>query len=321
MTGPATGPGTGPEPEPFVRWVRDFNGQAFLHPGWRLLFVSVPKAAGTSLNIALTRSAGIDFPGRFAYSAGEEPLVSQTIWDGPAGGRPTVSQLSHTAYRQLMREGLDDVFTVVRHPVTRLLSTWSSKYLVRAPYYRSRIGLPDTGPRLFRDVEQVLDDLDELVDHLRAHPGIEHCDGHLVRQRDLLRGDLSRFDHVGRTERLAETVDWLGGRLAARGVTLQPVGRDNESVVTVGAGMVRPRTLRRIHELYAADLAFLGYDPDDVPAGGTLGPASLPVVNREIEHQFRAEVLHRHAAAARGRLWPRVRRRLRRSQPYRRLRQ
>ncbi|HET7476832.1 MAG TPA: sulfotransferase family 2 domain-containing protein [Dermatophilaceae bacterium] len=279
----------------FVAWVRDYNGMAFLHPGWRLLFVSVPKAAGTSLNIALTRSAGIEFPGQFLYSGGEEALVSQTIWDWPAGGRPAVNALDSTAYQRLMAEGLDHVFTVVRHPVDRFLSTWSSKYLVRAAYYRTRMELPDAGPRRFDDVDQVLDDLDELVDHLHANPGIEHRDVHLVRQYELLRRDLSPFMHVGRTERLGETIAWLSHRLEPLGVALEPVGRDNESVVTIDATMVRPRTMQRIKDLYAADFDFLGYDPDDVRATGTLNEASLPAINREIEHQVRAEVLHRRS--------------------------
>ncbi|GAA4361868.1 sulfotransferase family 2 domain-containing protein [Angustibacter luteus] len=289
----------------FSTWVRDYNGLAFLHPQWRLLFISVPKAAGTSLNIALTRSAGIPFPGRFLYSTGEESLVSQTIWDGAAGGRPTVDGLADPAYDRLMREGLGTVFTVVRHPVARLLSTWSSKYLVRAPYYRTRIGLPDDALVQFTELDQVLADLDRLVDHLYENPGIERRDGHLTAQRDLLRGDLRRFDHVGRAERLPDTVGWLSARLAELGVGLHPVGRDNESVASVDPAMLRPRTLSRMRDLAAADCAFLGYDVDDLPTGGSLCAASLPAINREIEHQVRAEVLHRAgrprvATAARG---------------------
>jgi len=202
----------------FTEWVRRYNGLAFLHPQWRLLYVSVPKAAGTSLNIALTRSAGIDFPGTFVQSLGEESLVSQTIWDGEVGGRPMVESLGDVAYKRLMRGGLRHVFTVVRHPVERLLTTWSSKYLVRAPYYRARLGLPDPGLRRFDTVEEVLADLDQLVKHLHADPTLVHRDVHLVSQHELLRRDLSRFDHVGRTDRLGETIDWLRGRLASEGV-------------------------------------------------------------------------------------------------------
>ena len=79
-----------PEDQAFSSWVRTYNGLAFLHPQWRLLYISIPKAAGTSLNVALTRSAGVSFPGLFLGSLGEESLVSQTIWDGHAGGRPMV---------------------------------------------------------------------------------------------------------------------------------------------------------------------------------------------------------------------------------------
>lgn len=281
-----------PEPPEFTRWVREYNGLAFLHPGWRMLYVSVPKAAGTSLNIALTRSAGIEFPGTFVQSLGEESLVSQTIWDGTAGGRPMVGSLSDTAYTQLMRSGLRHVFTVVRHPVERLLTTWSSKYLVRAPYYRSRLGLPDPGPRRFGDVGEVLADLDQLVKHLHANPSLVHRDVHLVSQYELLRRDLSRFDHVGRTDRLGKTIDWLRGRLASEGVELAPVGHENDSPIDVSPQMLDPQTLQRIHEIYAEDYAFLGFDPDAAHVQGTLCAELLPAVNREVEHNVRAEVLH-----------------------------
>jgi len=281
----------------FTEWVRRYNGLAFLHPQWRLLYVSVPKAAGTSLNIALTRSAGIDFPGTFVQSLGEESLVSQTIWDGEVGGRPMVESLGDVAYKRLMRGGLRHVFTVVRHPVERLLTTWSSKYLVRAPYYRARLGLPDPGLRRFDTVEEVLADLDQLVKHLHADPALVHRDVHLVSQHELLRRDLSRFDHVGRTDRLGETIDWLRGRLASEGVELAPVGHDNDSPVDVSPQMVDPTTLQRIHEIYAEDYAFLGFDPDAAQVPGTLCAELLPAVNREVEHNVRAEVLH---AAAHG---------------------
>jgi sulfotransferase famil protein len=282
----------------FTRWVRNDNGLAFLHPQWRMLYVSIPKAAGTSLNVALTRSAGVVFPGRFVDSLGEESLVSQTIWDGGAGGRPMVDSLDDAAFDALMRGGLRHVFTVVRHPVERLLTTWSSKYLVRAPYYRAKLGLADAGLRRFDRVEDVLADLDQLVERLHADPSLAHRDVHLMSQYDLLRGDLSRFDHVGRTERLGETIDWLQGRLASEGVELHPVGHDNDSPVDVDPSMLDPGTLQRIHDLYAADYDFLGYDREEVRLKGTLSGDHLGTLNREIEHNVRAEVLH--AALARA---------------------
>jgi hypothetical protein len=62
---------------------------------------------------------------------------------------------------------------------------------------------------------------------------------------------------------------------------------------------VDARTLARIHDLYAADYTFLGFDPDDVHLTGTLDAAVLSTLNREVEHNVRAEVLH--AAATRTR--------------------
>jgi hypothetical protein len=288
----------------FRTWVRDYNGLAFLHPGWSMLFVSVPKAAGTSLNVALTRSAGIPFPGRFVESLGEESLVSQTIWDGHVGGRPMVSSLDDAAYARVMEDGLRHVFTVVRHPVERLLTTWSSKYLVRAPYYRDRLGLLEPGLRRFESVDEVLADLDQLVAHLHANPALVHRDVHLVSQHELLRRDLSRFDHVGRTDRLGETIAWLDGRLADEGAELHPVGHDNDSPVDVGIDMVDARTVARIHDLYADDYAFLGFDPDDVRLSTRLDAALLPTLNREVEHNVRAQVLHAAAVERSGRPGP-----------------
>lgn len=279
----------------FTEWVRKYNGLAFLHPGWRLLYISVPKAAGTSLNVALTRSAGVPFPGNFLHSLGEESLVSQTIWDGASGGRPMVDSLDDAAYQRLMDTGLRHVFTVVRHPVERLLTTWSSKYLVRAPYYRARLGLPNPGLRRFDSVDDVLADLDELVAHLHANRALVHRDVHLVSQYELLRRDLTRFDHVGRTDQLGETIEWLRGRLASEGVELCDVGHDNDSPVDVDLSMVDARTVQRIHDLYADDYPFLSLDPDEVRLNGTLNDSMLGTLNREIEHNVRAEVLHRAA--------------------------
>lgn len=284
------------ESQRFASWVRTYNGLAFLHPQWRMLYVSVPKAAGTSLNVALTRSMGVPFPGSFVQSLGEESLVSQTIWDGSAGGRPMVDSLDDESFERLMRAGLSHVFTVVRHPVERLLTTWSSKYLVRAPYYRDRLGLPQPSYRRFDDVEAVLEDLDVFVAHLHADPSLVHRDVHLVSQYELLQGDLSRFDHVGRTDDLGTTIAWLQGRLASEGVALHPVGHDNDSPVDVDPSFVSSLTMERIHQLYARDYEFLSFDPDAVTLSGNLTVGRLPDLNREIEHNVRAEVLHRALA-------------------------
>jgi hypothetical protein len=160
-----------------------------------------------------------------------------------------VSTLDDAAYARVMDAGLRHVFTVVRHPVERLLTTWSSKYLVRAPYYRDRLGLPQPGLRRFDSVDEVLADLDQLVAHLHANPALVHRDVHLVSQHELLRRDLSRFDHVGRTDRLGQTIDWLADRPADEGVEHHPVGHDNDSPVDVGVEVVDARTLARIPDL------------------------------------------------------------------------
>ena len=55
--------------------------------------------------------------------------------------------------------------------------------------------------------------------------------------------------------------------------------------------MLRPRTLGRIcATCAAADCAFLGYDVEDVAPRGTLCRGEPAAINREIEHQVRAEV-------------------------------
>ena len=294
----------------FRAWVHRIQRTAVPHPDWALFYISVPKAAGTSLNVALTRSAASRFPG--VSSIARRGVAGQPDHLGRGGRRQTDGVLADdAAYDRVMAAGLRHVFTVVRHPVERLLTTWSSKYLVRAPYYRDRLGLPKPGLRRFETVEEVLADLDQLVAHLHADPSLVHRDVHLVSQYELLRRDLGRFDHVGRTSRLGETIDWL--RTASQpkawsstpwATTTTPRSMSASTWSTHGPSPGSMTCMPPTTSSWASTRS-------DAHLAGTLGPRRAPPTpNREVEHNVRAQVLHAALVqkgdrpGVRSRTWP-----------------
>ena len=115
----------------------------YVMPRWRAMYVSVNKAACTSLKWLVAEVQAED-PERFHGSLSSELSRTMTIhrrdlWE-------------HTPMaREMPDEKLDAispdegwfVFGVVRHPTARLFSAWQSKLLLREPWWVASSATPN----------------------------------------------------------------------------------------------------------------------------------------------------------------------------------
>jgi hypothetical protein len=173
-------------------------------------------------------------------------------------------------------------FTVVRNPYMRIESAWKDKVRLCAPtyerFYKGAKGkLPEGNDPLS------LMTFREFVDVI-AREDLANCDAHWRLQVvQTLRGAL-KLSHVGRLEKLSETIRILYAHLGE----VQPPQPATMNR-TAGASHYDEDIAKTVHGLYRQDFEAFGYDPDSwVRGSDRTGPPVVP------ESIFVDEVLERN---------------------------
>lgn len=233
-------------------------------PATRLFVAGNPKAAGTTLRWWLLEAHGVQVADRTAGSWWGESAPFQTVWDGGIDLDFTWGDLSDAQRDEALTA--PDVLTVlpIRHPVSRLFSAWSGKYLVGEPYYADRLPpefhqLPETidsAEQVGELFEQFVVDLHRVV----AAGDFEAVDVHFWPQHRLLArppaGEVLELRQESMREGLAAVAD----HLRARGLNPGEARRINETVVPYRADLVTDVALKLATELYTADFDRWHYD-------------------------------------------------------------
>ena len=262
-------------------------------PQQRVLFLPMPKAACTSVLWALAEVVGMTAED-FAGSTLPEPSVALTVHDMNAWApeHRLTEYEGETRSRVLHDDGWLR-FTVVRDPWHRLWSGWLSKLLLREPRFVSLYGDEPWFPRVPGTAADIVDDFQRFVEALGTG---EAEDVHWAVQHDLERQ--LPLDHVGRAERLEETLALLHRHAGA--VAPPRVGRRNAGALPLAPHAYDHETAAIVRTRYWADLEAYGYD-DQPPDAGL--PAEwerraeqvLPLLQTAIDEHDRIGQLHRLA--------------------------
>jgi sulfotransferase famil protein len=243
-------------------------------PRQRVLFLPMPKAACTSILWTLAELAGLT-PAAFENSTLPEPSAALTVHDMNAW--PADSRLSDEA---LTEDGWLR-FTVVRDPWTRLWSAWVSKLLLREPRFVTAHGEHEWFPRVPERADDVVEDFRRFV---RAVGAGQAVDVHWCVQHDL--SSQLPLNHVGRTERLDETLTLLGTELAP--------ARRNASPLPLPPDVYDDELADIVRRHYAADFAAFAYERTP-PAGEKTDWSMLPLLAGIVDEHERTGQLHRLA--------------------------
>jgi len=269
----------------------------------RLLYVPVPKTGCTAVLWALAGAAGLSEED-FARSRKLEVTRALTVHDLSVWGpKHTLAERSERELERILHSSDWLRVSVVREPLRRLWSAWASKLLVRDPRFVPRFGGDEWFPAPPASADDVLRSFRQFVRALAGRPPEWH-DPHWAPQAGLLAPGEIPYGHVGRLERLDESVSLLAARLREHGLSLPPLRPANASLLPYDAGVLDAEAHEAALRFTTQDREAFGYA---APAPAADGPreqwraaveASLPAVRAVIDRHERIADLRRLARDA-----------------------
>src|SRR5215218_8346752 len=169
----------------------------YVMPRWKAVYVSVNKAACTSLKWLVADLQG-ERPEQFHGSLSREVGRAMTIhkralWEHT----PMLHRLPKAELEEISPDNGWFVFAVVRHPAARVWSAWQSKLLLREPAWLERFGAEPWFPRVPTGTEQIGEDFARFVAFVEEQP--EHPmarNRHVAPQHRLLVPDRMSYSRI-----------------------------------------------------------------------------------------------------------------------------
>lgn len=256
--------------------VRHADKRTMIFPEQKILFVPVPKAGCTAIMWSLAKVAGL-----------EEERFYDSFSRGQVIRSLTIHDLSRWPddflYAKLSQEQKDEIngaddwlrFTVVRHPFRRLWSAWQSKILLAEPQFIKRFSEEAWFPPAVQSAGDVLKTFRQFLEALEEDPDLVLADPHWAPQVTIASiGDMP-YTHVGRVEKLGETVDRIRAHLESlNGETFPEMPRENATPLPYLDELFTESDARILGERFADDLKEFGYDA--LPAQALQAPPAPP---------------------------------------------
>ncbi len=227
---------------------------------FRVAYVPVQKAACTSLRWLFADLLEIP-PESFEDPENFRATQGQTIQNVHRWPPQYVTQRADPGWLAEASEADDWLrFSVVRDPARRLWSAWQSKVLLRQPGFVQNFGDEPWFPDIPSSPEDVLESFERFLGAFGRRDGGEPpYNLHWALQTELLGDALPALGHVGRTEKMGETLGLLGEHLAQFDAELPTMRRENVTPLPYPAGLLSEDGVRAIREHYAPDYAAFGY--------------------------------------------------------------
>ena len=238
-------------------------------PRWQAMYVSVNKAACTSLKW-LVAELQDENPERFHRSVSREVTRIMTIhrrhlWQKT----PMAKRLPDDQLAAISPDNGWFVFGVVRHPTARLFSAWQSKLLLREPWFAEQYGGEEWFPRAPRTGDDIVAEFIRFVGLVVQDPEQRIMrNRHFAPQGWMLASDRMPYTRIYKTSEIPELLRDFEAHLRARGYTGGPLKlpRANETPLKPIAALFTPEVLDASRALYADDFERFGYD-DAMPGG------------------------------------------------------
>jgi hypothetical protein len=247
---------------PSSGWTEHPPPNSFVLPELKIVYISVTKAACTSLRWMIADLAGEDLDS-FPRSLSAHQTRLMTIHGGRDRRCPKVPRLSDLRQRDLSVITPDEgwfVFAVVRDPWSRLWSAWQSKFLVRhakyVRHYQDRPWfprVPDDAAEVVRDWRRFVDERPWQVDQRLRQ------DHHFTPQARAVRPRQLPYTKIYDLTDMASLAADLGAHLATQGRSHELyLPRSNETPLAITAEVLADGVADRVRELYAADFRAFG---------------------------------------------------------------
>ena len=260
----------------------------YVLPRWKVVYVSVPKAACTSLKWLVADLQEED-PARFHRALTREVGRGMTIhrrrrWQGT----PMLHKLSDEELADIAPERGWFVFAVVRHPTERLWSAWQSKFLLREPRWVARFADEPWFPRVPETTRDVVEDFQRFVRSLADDPSqLVMRDRHFQPQTQLVAPDRTPYTRIYKTRDIPELLRDLDAHLRGRGWdgSLR-LDAKNETPFRPLPSMFSAETTDGVLAVYGEDFERFGYanvEPDALDPRDEYDEAAIRMLGRLVE--------------------------------------
>ncbi|MFL5817586.1 MAG: sulfotransferase family 2 domain-containing protein [Conexibacter sp.] len=250
----------------------------------RVLYVSTPRAACTTMKMLLLGALGLDLSA-LAASTIARTSPETLIHDRERFPTPSLADLDVSERSRALTEAGWLRFCVVRNPYARLYSAWEDKLLLGDPARPGRFGAPGA-----YDVVDEAGGLDvrrsfaAFVSDLARRPSYLLSDAHFRPQHAVVWAADLPYDEVVRLEQLPAFVSRLRAHVVAQGGCDPGDPPQRNSGLGVDWRRVYDETTAaRARELYADDFERWGYDtwlPLSEDPVSSLPPIAFRLVQR-----------------------------------------
>lgn len=236
-------------------------GNSYVLPEHKIVYVSVLKAACTSLRWMMADLGGEDFQ-RFYRAPGNHQTRLMTIHTRRAIWQhvPQIRKVPSELRAQISRDDGWFIFSVIRDPWTRLWSAWQSKFLVRHGSYLALYGDEPWFPRIPQEGADILADWSAFVEARpwESHPELS-TDRHFKAQVDAVHPDRVNYTRVYDLREMSTLLGDLRAHLAAVGKSKELyLPRANESPIAMTRDALGNGIAAAIEDAYRRDFAEFG---------------------------------------------------------------
>lgn len=247
---------------------RHVDQRTMVFPDLKVLYVPVPKAGCTGIMWALARLSGLEEE-RFYSSYYREVSRSLTIHD--LSGWP-----DEFVFAKLGQQERDEIlnaddwfrFTVVRHPFRRLWSAWQSKILLAEPQFVEKFSSAAWFPRSVESAADVLKAFRQFLNSLREEPDLVNADVHWAPQGHLISLGQVSYSHIGRVEKLGDTIEALREHLEKlNGTKFPDIPRTNVTPLPYVDEFFDESDVQILSDVFSDDMREFDYKP---PSGEAL---------------------------------------------------
>jgi hypothetical protein len=239
----------------------------FVLPRHKVVYVSVPKAACTSMKW-LVAELQDEAPARFHRVISREvgrslTLHRRRLWRNT----PMLHELTDEQLAAISPGSGWFVFAVVRHPSARLWAAWQSKFLLGDPRFHDEYSGEPWLPRVPAATADVTEDFTRFAESLAADPGQRVLqDRHFMPQRALITPATTPYSRVYDTTEIPGLLADLATHLRAQGWDGElALRRSNETPLAPLRSLFTPALTDAIESVYRDDFETFGY-ADPVPA-------------------------------------------------------
>ena len=252
----------------YLRW------NAYLSTSYKLLYISTPKVACTSLKWWFASLEGYA-KALSEYKESGESDPDLVVHDSFHKVAPHITGLESEALVPALLSEDYFRFAVVRNPYKRIFSAWQSKLLLQEPLQSQPYLECDFFRHPIDSVADIRSSFEGFLEHLAFKEAPDYLDVHWTPQADLLRPDLISYTKLAQIEDLHDLNTALFEHLGPHFANPFSSRRTNESLLPFSREWISERAAELIRMLYARDFEMFGYEnhlPDSQKESSAVAP-------------------------------------------------